>query len=170
MRVLSSATKLGLVVSAIGVLGACGGGSRATAGPPSPQALKIVVTMEGSPVPGIVATSPIGFRTQAAPPAPGSTTCSEPGPLCPTAVQLTRLAQPLSPSDPLDQWIRESLAGTSSRKDFSIRILLANDSPIQSFTFEDCLLTSFDFPAVEAGSGEVLKQALTLKPERMTVD
>lgn len=59
--------------------------------------------------------------------------------------------------------------GKDRRFTITITELAKDKSVIKTFVYDNCLLTSCDFPAVDASGGELLKRTTTWKPEILTV-
>jgi len=59
--------------------------------------------------------------------------------------------------------------GKNERYTITITAMAKDKSVIKTFVYDNCLLTSCDFPAVDAAGGEMLKRTSTWKPEILTV-
>lgn len=59
--------------------------------------------------------------------------------------------------------------GKNERYTITITEMAKDKSVIKDLVYDDCLLTSMDFPAVDAAGGEMLKRTTTFRPTRLTV-
>lgn len=59
--------------------------------------------------------------------------------------------------------------GKNQRYTITITELAKDKSAVKTFVYDNCLLTSMDFPAVDASSGELLLETVTFKPEILIV-
>lgn len=59
--------------------------------------------------------------------------------------------------------------GKNERFTIAITELAKDKSVVKTFVYEDCLLTSLDFPTLSAHGGEILCETATFKPTRLTV-
>jgi hypothetical protein len=59
--------------------------------------------------------------------------------------------------------------GKNERFTITIQELAKDKSPVKTFNYYDCLLTSLDFPTCSAQGGEYLCQTATFKPEHFEV-
>ena len=60
--------------------------------------------------------------------------------------------------------------GKNERFYMTITEMAKDKSVIKTFVYDNCLLTSMDFPSVDAAGGEMLKRNTTWKPEILTVN
>lgn len=59
--------------------------------------------------------------------------------------------------------------GLNERYTITITEMAKDKSTVKTFVYGDCLLTSLDFPTMNAEGGEILCQTATFKPERVEV-
>ena len=59
--------------------------------------------------------------------------------------------------------------GKNERYTITVTELAKDRSPIKTFTYENCLLTSYDFPRFDAYGGEILCETATFKPTILNV-
>ncbi len=59
--------------------------------------------------------------------------------------------------------------GLNRRSTITIRVFAKDGSVSKQFVYDNCLLTSLDFPRLSAGSGEILTETATFKPEILDV-
>ncbi|MBW2276509.1 MAG: hypothetical protein JRF63_03390, partial [Deltaproteobacteria bacterium] len=59
--------------------------------------------------------------------------------------------------------------GKNERFTITITELAKDKSVIKTFVYDNCLITSLDYPTMDAHGGEILCETATFKPEILTV-
>jgi hypothetical protein len=62
-----------------------------------------------------------------------------------------------------------AIAGEQYRVNITVTELAKNKTPVKTFNYFDCLITSYDYAKFEAGSGELMTETATFKPTRLEV-
>ncbi len=84
--------------------------------------------------------------------------------------ELTLVAY-ITPTDKVLSDIAHEIAnlGTQRRATIIITELAKDKTAVKTFVYDQCLMTSLDFPTLDAHGGEILCQTATFKPTILTV-
>jgi len=90
-----------------------------------------------------------------------------PQPLDVTEIKLTGYVRP---PNPIFEWVTETLAApVAPMRNITITEVMLDGSQGRKFEYFDCFLTGYDFPKLDAASGELLTETATFKPQRVEV-